>query len=140
MHEKADLENPLQFTIDGDCLIPYTQLARLIHYLDTKKITGKTAKRVLAQLFESAVVGNKMSVEEIINQEGLWFKEMSEEEYEELAKSVLDMGIVEEILAGKEGKINFLVGQMMRRDGEGRVDAVRAREVMRNVVEGLRKE
>jgi len=69
----------------------------------------------------------------------LWFSPLSDEEYEELARSVLDMKTVEEILAGKEGKINFLVGQMMRKDSEGRVDAVTARTVMLKVIEEHRK-
>jgi len=128
-------ENPLQITDEGGCIIPHAQLAKLIFHLDQKKITGKTAKRVLSILFEK-----QGSVDEIIEQEGLWLRPMSTEEYEEVARSVLDMKVVEEILAGQEGKLNFLLGKMMRLDGEGRMEPQMAREVLKRIVEEHRKE
>jgi len=128
-------ENPLQITDEGGCIIPHAQLAKLIFHLDQKKITGKTAKRVLSILFEK-----QDSVDEIIEQEGLWLRPMSTEEYEEVARSVLDMKVVEEILAGQEGKLNFLLGKMMRLDGEGRMEPQMAREVLKRIVEEHRKE
>lgn len=81
----------------------------------------------------------RSQVEQIIEEKGLWFKPMSEAEYEELAESILDMKVVEEILSGKEGKINFLLGKMMRRDSDGRVDALEAMKVLRRIIEGHRK-
>ncbi|KAM3086375.1 hypothetical protein ACMFMG_000512 [Clarireedia jacksonii] len=128
-------ENPLQFTIEGGCIIPHSELAKLIFHLDQNKITGKTAKRVLHILFEK-----RDSVDNIIEQEGLWLKSMSMDEYEDLARSVLDMKVVEEILAGQEGKLNFLLGKMMRLDGEGRIEPQMAREVLKRIVEEHRKE
>jgi aspartyl-tRNA(Asn)/glutamyl-tRNA(Gln) amidotransferase subunit B len=138
-NDLASEDNPLNITSEGNCVIPHQQLAQLVYYLDTNKITGRTAKRVLSQLYESGLQGEDDTVGRIIERQGLWFSPLSDEEYEELARSVLDMKTVEEILAGKEGKINFLVGQMMRKDSEGRVDAVTARTVMLKVIEEHRK-
>lgn len=133
-------ENPLQFTSYGDCMISHSQMAHLIHYLNEERITGKTAKKVLKGLFENGQVGKEKSVEEIIEDGQLWLRKMEREEYEELARRICEeeRKTVEEILQGKEGKINFLLGKMMRGDREGRVQPLVAREVLREVVEGFR--
>ncbi|KAF4624115.1 hypothetical protein G7Y89_g14055 [Cudoniella acicularis] len=138
-HVDADEENPLRMTAEGDCVIDYKNLASLIHYLDTNKITGKSAKRVLAKLFEQGLSGMENTTKEVIEEAGLWFHPLSNEQYEELARSVLDMKVVEQILAGKDGKINFLVGQMMRKDGDGKVDPQVATAVLRRLIEEHRK-
>ncbi|TGO81371.1 hypothetical protein BPOR_1183g00020 [Botrytis porri] len=133
-------ENPLRFTGYGECMISHSQMAHLIHYLNEERITGKTAKTVLKVLFETGQVGEEKSVEEIIEGENLWLRKMERSEYEELAKRICEeeKKTVKEILQGKEGKINFLLGKMMRGDKEGRVQPVVAREVLRGVVEGFR--
>jgi len=76
-------------------------------------------------------------VETIINNELLWFSPLSKEEYEERARTVLDANekAVREILAGKEGKINFLLGQMMRLDTDGRLEAQEATAVLKRMIE-----
>ncbi|KAJ8063721.1 hypothetical protein OCU04_007584 [Sclerotinia nivalis] len=137
----AEEENPLKFTSHGSCMISHSQMGHLIHYLNQDKITGKTAKKVLKMLFENAQAGGEESVEKIIEDEKLWLRKMETEEYEELARRICEEEIktVKEILEGKEGKINFLLGKMMRGDGEGRVQPVRAREVLGMVVEGFRE-
>ena len=116
-------------------------MALLLHYLHAERITGKTAKKVLSTLFEHGLNGNdRLNVKDIVDQENLWFSPYSEAEYEELGKIIMALNdkVVEEILAGKEGKINYLVGQMMREDKEGRVDALKAGAVLRRLVEELR--
>lgn len=138
-HEAADEENPLRITSEGGCIIPQFELAKLIYFLDTNKITGKTAKSVLSRLFENGVLKRKEMVEDIVEREGWWFTPLSDAEYEELARSVLDVKVVEEILAGKEGKINFLLGKMMRQDQDGRIDPQQATAVLRRVVQEQRK-
>jgi aspartyl-tRNA(Asn)/glutamyl-tRNA(Gln) amidotransferase subunit B len=158
----ADEDNPLGMSEDGDCLIPSTELARLLYFLDLNKITGNTAKKVLAQLYTNLVtpsssMGDRVSinelglvteeetswksVEEIIEKTGLWFRPFSAAEYDELASSVLDQNTktVEEILAGKQGKINFLLGQMMRQNTEGRLDAQEAMKVLKRLVDERKK-
>ena len=133
-------ENPLKFTSYGECIISHSQMGHLIHYLNEERITGKTAKKVLKVLFENGQVGGEKSVEDIIEGEQLWLRKMEREEYEELARRICEeeKKTVGEILAGKDGKINFLLGKMMRGDKEGRVQPLVAREVLREVVEGFR--
>ncbi|TVY83316.1 Glutamyl-tRNA(Gln) amidotransferase subunit B [Lachnellula suecica] len=138
-HEDADEENPLRITRDGDCIIKAPELAVLIYYVQKNKITGKSAKKILAELFACGLRGEVRKTEELIDEAGLWFIPLSAAEYEELARSVLDMTVVEQILAGKGGKINFLVGQMMRKDGNGKVDPQEAMEALRKVIEEFRK-
>lgn len=138
-HESADEENPLKFTREGKCLITSRRLSQLLVYLDSDRITGKTAKRVLSIMFQNRLKGRNNSVKNIIDHEGLWFSPLSEEEYESLARQVSDPKTVQEILAGKEGKINFLLGKMMRLDNDGRMDAKKATEVLRRVIEEERK-
>ncbi|TGO60054.1 hypothetical protein BELL_1218g00010 [Botrytis elliptica] len=133
-------ENPLGFTSYGECMISHSQMAHLIHYLNEERITGKTAKKVLKGLFENGQVGIEKSVEEIIEAGQLWLRKMERSEYEELARRICEeeRKTVEEILQGKEGKLNFLLGKMMRGEREGRVQPLVAREVLRGVVEGFR--
>ncbi|RFU34268.1 hypothetical protein B7463_g2048, partial [Scytalidium lignicola] len=140
---EEDYSNPLQITASGECIIPSHELATLIHHLDSKRITGQTAKRLLASLFEAARGPNavKGGVEQLIEENGLWLRPMSEQEYDELARSVIEnnMKQVEDILKGKMGKIMFLVGQMMREGEEGRVEPQEAEKVLRRLVEEYRK-
>ncbi|CZT52177.1 related to PET112 protein [Rhynchosporium secalis] len=135
----ADEGNPLQMTSEGQCIISSTNLASLLTYLTANKITGKTAKKLLAILFENGLETKEETVEAVVEREGLWFTPLPEQEMEDLARSVLDDKTVEEILAGKTGKINFLLGKMMRADAEGRIDAVKATEVLNRVIEERRQ-
>ncbi|PMD42007.1 glutamyl-tRNA amidotransferas-like protein subunit B [Hyaloscypha variabilis F] len=140
-HDLADEENPLNMTPEGDCVIPAKQLAELVRFLSSEKITGRTAKKVLSQLFAAGLTGKEETAEGIIEREGLWFTPLSEAEYAQLATDVLggNTKVVEEILAGKAGKINFLVGQVMRADQDGRVDATKARVVVVKLIEEQRR-
>ena len=132
-------ENALQMTRDGDCIIPYRKLGDLIHHIENGRITGQSAKRLLALLFHMGTADEQKEVKKMIDEERLWFSPLSPEEYEELARSILDLKVVEEILGGKEGKINFLLGKMMRADSEGRVDAKEATAVLQRVIDKYRK-
>lgn len=142
--DTAEDENALQMTSDGSCVVPYTELSSLIYLLDTNKITGKTAKRLLPVLFENETSGIKKSVREMIDEDGLWFDPLPDEKYEEIARDVAHSypNIVEEVLVGDKkglGKLNFLLGQMMRRDDEGRMDPQIAAKVIERVVQEYRK-
>lgn len=148
-HPDANQENPLDMGSSGHCRVSSTQVAELVDYLDKNRITGASAKKVLATLYQRSfgVESNdsvdtsvtKLSAAEAIEAANLWFHPLSEAEYLELAESILDMKVVEEILAGKEGKVNFLLGKMMRADREGRVDPKKATEVLKGIIEGYRK-
>jgi aspartyl-tRNA(Asn)/glutamyl-tRNA(Gln) amidotransferase subunit B len=112
----------------------------LIHYLDTKRITGRTAKYILSTLLRDDKGGNDISVEYIVDKENLWFIPLTETEYVELALKVFDEKIVAEILNGKEGKINYLVGQMMQQGEKGKVDAEEATRIMKREIERVRNQ
>jgi aspartyl-tRNA(Asn)/glutamyl-tRNA(Gln) amidotransferase subunit B len=161
-------ENPLGITEDGDCLISHTHLAQLLYFLEVNRITGNTAKKVLAILYSNAITTASLqpapedprssmvkhpstfftedsgpgtglasrTVNEIIDEEGWWFEPLSNAEYEDVARIVLggNEKVVQEILAGKQGKINFLLGQMMRQNTEGKMDAQEAMRVLRRLV------
>jgi aspartyl-tRNA(Asn)/glutamyl-tRNA(Gln) amidotransferase subunit B len=142
--DTAEEENALKMTTDGDCVVPHTELSSLIHLLDSNKITRRTAKRLLPALFENSTNGVKKSVKEMIDEGGLWFTPLSDEEYEELARSVADAHpqIVKEVLVGDKkgkGKLNFLLGQMMRKDEEGRMDPQTATKTIERIIEEYRK-
>jgi aspartyl-tRNA(Asn)/glutamyl-tRNA(Gln) amidotransferase subunit B len=137
--DAAEDANALRMTSDGDCLIPAKQMAAIIHYLDSKSITGKTAKRLLSSVFEDQANGNPRDVKDMIDEGGLWLRPMSAEEYDVLARSILDIKVVEQILKGQEGKVMFLVGRMMKNGEEGRVEPKEAEKVIRRMVEENRK-
>ncbi|CAG8971051.1 hypothetical protein HYALB_00005289 [Hymenoscyphus albidus] len=153
-HPEANQENPLDMRSDGCCRISSVEVAKIVFYLDRNRITGASAKKVLSTLFKSSYEtapsdleeaaksyppASLQSIDEIIEEAGLWFVPLSDDEYVDLANSILDMKVVEEILSGKEGKINFLLGKMMRQDKSGRVDPKKATEVLRRVIEEHRK-
>ncbi|KAG9235364.1 glutamyl-tRNA amidotransferas-like protein subunit B [Amylocarpus encephaloides] len=138
-HHLADEENPLGITSTGECIISADNLALLINYLDKKQITARSAKKVLQELFAKGIAGQPTTTSSEIEEAGLWFTPLSSDNYEGLARSVLDMKVVEEILAGKEGKVNFLLGKMMRKDADGRVDPQVATAALKRIIEGYRK-
>lgn len=108
-------------------------LADILDHLLRNKITGSTAKQVLKMVFE----GDKRSVAQIIREDGLTFHALSEDEYAALAKEVMAShpDVVQQIRdKGRTGKLMFLVGQMMRKGEEGRVEAKKAEEIVRRLV------
>lgn len=138
---EEDATSPLSISPEGQsAVIRHEDLAALIHYLHTNKITGKTAKKILALLFEYGLAGENMETAAIIEAEQLWFTPLSEEEYEVMAQDVMDERVVQEILAGKKQKVKFLLGQMMRNDRDGKVDPQRATKVLERLIEEYRVE
>lgn len=96
----------------------------LLQNLQEGNITGSTAKRLLAMLFD----GDKRDVNTIIEQDDLSLQRLSQEEYILMAQALLDQDPkkVEQIQKGKQlGKLKYFVGQMMRQ-GSGRVEAQKA--------------
>lgn len=136
-----DTISTLQITPEGESpIIRHEDLASLVYYLHTNQITGKTAKKVLAILFENGLASESVETAAIIEAEQWWFTPLGEDQYEELAKAVLDEKVVLEILSGKKQKVNFLLGQLMRSDKEGRVDPQKATEVLNRLIEEYRVE
>ena len=104
-------------------------LSKIISLLMDRKIAGRNAKQLLQMCFNR----DPRQIERIVEEESLWFREMSTAEYEELAQTVMASHGREVALIRKKkktGKIQFLVGQMVRKAAEGRLDASHAREVL----------
>jgi aspartyl-tRNA(Asn)/glutamyl-tRNA(Gln) amidotransferase subunit B len=137
---------------EGNCpLFPAAQLARLLFHLQNKRITGATAKSVLASLVRAPVTPSPdapqvVDIDALLDAKNLWFSPLSDAEYELLAREVVReeekavAQIRKAMLEGKAknaaGKVMFLVGLMMRKGERGRVDAKVAEGWVRRVVLG----
>lgn len=107
-------------------------MVSILQNLDEKKITGSTAKRLLAMSFD----GDERDVNTIIDQANLSLRHLSREEYIMMAQALLDKDPkkVEQIQKGKQlGKLKFFVGQMMRQ-GSGTIEAQKAEAVLKELL------
>ncbi|KAJ5888035.1 hypothetical protein N7495_008076 [Penicillium taxi] len=114
-------------------VVPAQSLADLVDYLHQKRITGPTAKQVLAAVFD----GERRPVPQILDEDNLLFRPLSREEYLALAESALAQNpqMVEQIRQKKQlGKLGWFVGQMMRTGEKGRVEATKAEEILRELI------
>ncbi|KAM0426888.1 hypothetical protein ACHAPT_007784 [Fusarium lateritium] len=131
----------LSFTPKGDCLqVPDADLAQLLYHLVRKQITGKVAKELLFAIYLDEIEGG---ITQAIEDNDLWFKEIPEEEYEQLADEVMEGEdkVLQEFVDYKQfpqGKLMFLVGKMMRLGPTERIVPANAERVMRAKVEKLR--
>ncbi|RYP63937.1 hypothetical protein DL769_006815 [Monosporascus sp. CRB-8-3] len=127
----------LGFTEDGQCeRVPVEHLADILFYLHTRKITAKIAKELLWTVFRHTIPEKYPSVLGVIEEENLWFDELSETEYAELADEAVEgqEDVVRQFLDYKQypqGKLMFLVGRMIRLGPEERIDPKNAERVMR---------
>lgn len=113
--------------------VPANQLALIVVCLLQKKITGRTAKQLLAMKFE----GDRRDVNEIIDQDMLMLVPMAKEDYVTLALGLIDQNdhVVRQIRdKGQVGKIQWFVGQMMRNGEEGRIEAEKAEAVLKELL------
>jgi aspartyl-tRNA(Asn)/glutamyl-tRNA(Gln) amidotransferase subunit B len=106
-----------------------------------KQITGKVAKELLFAIYLKEIEGG---VTQAIEENDLWFKEIAEEEYEQLADEAMEGEdkILQEFVDSEkfpQGKLMFLVGKMMRLGPTERIVPASAERVMRAKVETLRK-
>ncbi|CAM1504066.1 Fc.00g016570.m01.CDS01 [Cosmosporella sp. VM-42] len=136
-------ERDLTFTPDGECVqVPDSDLSQLLYHLCRKQITGKVAKELLFAIYLKELEG---TVTEAIEENDLWFKEISEEEYEALAMEAMEGEgrVLQEFVDYKkfpQGKLMYLVGKMMRLGSTERIDPASAEKVMRAKVENLNKQ
>jgi len=134
-------DQELGFTEDGQCRrVPVEHLADIIIHLHSGEVTAKIAKELLWVVFRGTIPGDYGSVQDLIEKEGLWFEELSEAEYEALADEVVSgQGhIVRQFVDYKkypEGKLMFLVGQMVRLGSEERINPQNAARVLRRLLE-----
>jgi len=109
-------------------------LASIIASVVKREVTGTTAKSLLATVF----AGDERSVEQIIEEDNLRLRPMGDEEYVAMGKSLVEENpeMVRAIkVKGQKGKIMWFVGQMLKIGEEGRVEAKRAEETMRKLVD-----
>lgn len=107
-------------------------MAEILSNLFQGRITSTTAKRLLAMVFD----GDRRNVNDIIEEEDLELHPMSHDDYLAMAQQILDENPqkVKQIEQGKQyGKIQFFVGQMMRR-GEGKVEAEKANDTLKELL------
>lgn len=116
-------------------IVPAQSLAHLLDQLQRKRITGPTAKSVLATIFN----GDRRPVIQILEQENLLLRPLSQEEYVTLAQSVMALNpqMIEQIRSKNQlGKLGWFVGQMMRTGEKGRVEAPKAESILRELILG----
>lgn len=124
----------LTFSENGECSqVPAEDLADLVYHLYRKEITGKVAKELLLAI-SSGELGD--GVTQAIDANGLWFQEITQEEYTSLAEEALqgEQKILDEFANSTRfphGKLMFLVGKMMRLGPTERIDPVVAESIMR---------
>ncbi|OCT47769.1 Glutamyl-tRNA(Gln) amidotransferase subunit B, mitochondrial [Cladophialophora carrionii] len=116
-----------------DNVVTSRTMADLIYRLKANEITGVSAKLILKLIYN----GDKRSVSGIIIQEDLRFSEMSSESYEEIAKDIIGkypQHVNDIVEKGKIGKLQFLMGQMMRHPRKGDMRAPIAEETLRRLI------
>jgi len=138
--------NELHISPDGRCeKVPVDDLAELLHLLYRGKITGKVAKQLLISLYNGDLA-EAGGVTASIEAHDLWFHELSEEEYAELADAIIadNSDVLHEFRKKRaqypQGKLMFLVGKMMREGATERIDPSRAEAVLKAKITALVEE
>ncbi|KAI2466951.1 aspartyl/glutamyl-tRNA amidotransferase subunit B [Annulohypoxylon bovei var. microspora] len=137
----GDDAQDLGFAGDGQCdRVPAEHLCDILFYLHQRKITAKIAKELLWAVFRRRIPDDYPTVDAVIDQEDLWFKELDKNEYIELARVAAEdqEGVVKQFVDYKhypQGKLMFLVGRMIKLGAEERIDPKEAERVMKRVLE-----
>lgn len=134
LHELGGLLSKAGLGWDAE-FVPARSLAELIDQHQRKRITGPTAKDVLAMIFD----GDRRPVAQLVEEENLILRPMSREEYVALAEAAIAVKpeMVPQIRDKQQlGKLGFYVGQMMRMAEKGRVEAPKADQVLREIILG----
>jgi aspartyl-tRNA(Asn)/glutamyl-tRNA(Gln) amidotransferase subunit B len=117
----------------ADNVVTSRTMADIIHRLKGNEITGVSAKLILKLIYN----GDKRSVLSIITQEDLRFSEMSSESYTEIAKDIIGrfpQHVKDIVEKGKIGKLQFLMGQMLRHPRKGDMRAPTAEKTLRQLI------
>ncbi|KAI8939233.1 hypothetical protein NX059_005059 [Plenodomus lindquistii] len=110
--------------------VPHHKLADIITLVQSKTITSRSGKRILAMIFD----GDQRDVGDIVLQEDLTLIPLTDAEYIALAKEVLDEkpDMVRDIKErGQTKKVSYFVGQMIMRSREGSVEAEEAEQTLK---------
>ncbi|KAI1407954.1 aspartyl/glutamyl-tRNA amidotransferase subunit B [Hypoxylon sp. FL1857] len=136
-----DAAQDLGFTEDGQCdRVPVRHLTDILLYLYQRRITAKVAKELLWAVFRRRIPDEYPAIDAVLDEENLWFEELDEDEYVELACTAAEGQdeVVRQFVDYKnypQGKLMFLVGRMIRLGAEERIDPKEAERVMRRVLE-----
>jgi aspartyl-tRNA(Asn)/glutamyl-tRNA(Gln) amidotransferase subunit B len=102
--------------------VPPGVLVSIVQQLLEKRITSRSAKKLLAEKFE----GDERDIDQLIEDYNMQLRPLAPEEYRSLAQTLLDEkpDMVRDIVEkGQDKKIKWFVGQMMARSPEGTVEA-----------------
>lgn len=137
-----DYQNQLRFTESGESEdLPVPALSELLFHLHQKNITGKVAKELLTALY-AGNLADAGSVTAAIDAHDLWFREISDDEYVELANSAIEGEdkVLKEFKDKKvypQGKLMYLVGKMIRMGPTERIDPSSAERTMKAKIDAL---
>ncbi|OAL74218.1 aspartyl/glutamyl-tRNA(Asn/Gln) amidotransferase, B subunit [Trichophyton violaceum] len=129
LHELGGLFSRADASWDSE-RVPAASLAAIVHLVGTRQITGSTAKTLLATVFAGEHGGR--TVQQMVEQDGLLLRPLSQEEYLAMARTVMAQHpqMVEQIRQGQQGKVGFFIGQIKRMGEQGRVEAQRAEQAV----------
>ena len=116
-----------------DIRITEVELADIIINLQQKQMTSRTAKHLLATLYERPSDEGRPTVEQLIEEGNLRLRPLSEEGYTALAQEIMaeNPAMVAAVREkGQKGKVMWFVGQMVRRGEEGTVEPGKAKEIV----------
>lgn len=109
------------------------QLAHILRYLLSGKISTRSAKRLLEAVFNA----DARNVDTIVQEENMIVKDIPEEQYIAVAQRLIDdnAAMVEAIKKkGQHGKVMWFVGQMLREMGQS-AQAEKAKEIICRLLE-----
>ena len=132
LHELGGLLNYASIPFSED-LVPPKTMSDLLCNLRRGSITGSTAKKLLTMVFD----GDTRSIEAIISDEHLTYQSLSQDEYTQMARTLIDenQDKAKQIQQKKQlGKLQFFIGQMMRR-GQGKVEAAQCESILRSLLD-----
>ena len=107
-------------------------MVEILSNLSSNHITGTTAKRLLATVFD----GDRRDIDIIIEDENLALQHLSQAEYLAMARDLMGQNPdkVKQIQEkGQMGKLKWFVGEMMRQ-GEGKVAAIKAEAALKELL------
>lgn len=110
-------------------------LADIIFRLRRNEITGASAKLILKLVYN----GDQRQISQIIQQEDLSYSDMPDEDYQTIAREIIEQfpqHVKDIVEKGKIGKLQFLMGQMMRHPRRGEMRAPTADRTLRRLILG----
>ena len=135
LHELGGLLTTTETTLEQTALLPQ-ELADILVHLHRKQITARAAKQLLTIFHADEATGDeRTSVAQLIADENLLLRPLSESEYVAMAQAIISENpdMAAQVRAGGKkgaGKLMWFVGQMVRRGEEGTVEPETARTVL----------